>query len=447
MAKLAAQWWRENYLEHGGSRLSFLMINRLVEAAQRESAQLGRALRSTYPHVFVDEFQDTTYAQFDLLKSIFSRSDVNVTAVGDDKQRIMGWAGARQDAFSRFESEFTAHPFKLRLNYRSSESLVAIQQVVANSIELDSPQVESKASAKIEADSSQIWRFMTKRQEAEYVASWIQADMRERALSPADYAILVRQTAGKFEADLRTSLESRGLSIRNDNRLVGTIQLQDLLSSTICAILLPLFRLMTRPRDPASWTKTIEHLSHLRNPEIESFPHQRAISKELQEFLQLWQPRLASKSPSEERADLLLAGAVDFLDRLAIVRSYAEYQDAGYLDAILESASLHLKESCGDAVSWDQAFNNFEGLDSISLLTVHKSKGLEYDSVLLIGLDDRTWWSHKKGDAEGAATLFVALSRAKQRIMFTHCNARGGTGGISDLYALLHSAGVPEVVF
>jgi superfamily I DNA/RNA helicase len=48
-------------------------------------------------------------------------------------------------------------------------------------------------------------------------------------------------------------------------------------------------------------------------------------------------------------------------------------------------------------------------------MTVHKSKGLEYQTILFVGLDDKMWWSHKVGCYEGRATFFVGLSRAKQR--------------------------------
>ena len=67
------------------------MLNRLAELLIRRRPQLGRALRITYPYVFVDEFQDTTAAQLSFLDSVFS--DTTVTAVGDRKQRIMGFAG------------------------------------------------------------------------------------------------------------------------------------------------------------------------------------------------------------------------------------------------------------------------------------------------------------------------------------------------------------------
>lgn len=152
----SARWWADAYLGCGNSKLTFTMINRLAEAAQRSSKNLQTALRLTYPFVFVDEFQDTSYAQLDFLESLFGCESVHVTAVGDDKQRIMGFAGARIDAFSRFESRFRARNFKLVRNYRSSPTMVAVQQVLADSLERNGAAVESMVEEAIEGDQAQI---------------------------------------------------------------------------------------------------------------------------------------------------------------------------------------------------------------------------------------------------------------------------------------------------
>jgi len=78
-------------------------------------------------------------------------------------------------------------------------------------------------------------------------------------------------------------------------------------------------------------------------------------------------------------------------------------------------------------------------------MTVHKSKGLEFDTIVFVGLDDQMWWSHTAGNPEGIATFFVALSRAKQRAIFTFCRGRGQRRRVADLYQLLADAGVPEI--
>jgi superfamily I DNA/RNA helicase len=79
------------------------------------------------------------------------------------------------------------------------------------------------------------------------------------------------------------------------------------------------------------------------------------------------------------------------------------------------------------------------------MMTVHKSKGLEYDTIIFVGLDDRAWWAHTPGDPEGVAAFFVALSRAKQRAIFAFCQQRGQRNKVAELYQLLTNAGVHEI--
>ncbi|TPW92569.1 ATP-dependent helicase, partial [Proteus mirabilis] len=119
----------------GVSRVSFPALNRLAEYIVRTNDHVRRSIRASYPIVFVDEFQDTTFAQYDFLSSVFKSSEAEVTAVGDYKQRIMGWAGAKGDVFHQFEADFSAERHSLLLNHRSSPELVRIQHVIAQAID------------------------------------------------------------------------------------------------------------------------------------------------------------------------------------------------------------------------------------------------------------------------------------------------------------------------
>jgi superfamily I DNA/RNA helicase len=84
-----------------------------------------------------------------------------------------------------------------------------------------------------------------------------------------------------------------------------------------------------------------------------------------------------------------------------------------------------------------------EGLDQIALMTIHKSKGLEFHTMIFYGLDNQTWWSLQPNRREEVNSFFVALTRAKQRAFFTLCTERGGpVGWIENLIA---PAGVRRV--
>ena len=79
----------------------------------------------------MDEFQDTTQIQYDLVRTIFLGTDAVITAVGDNKQQIMRWAMAMDDPFTAFDADFAAQRTPLYNNYRSSPELVRIQHNLA----------------------------------------------------------------------------------------------------------------------------------------------------------------------------------------------------------------------------------------------------------------------------------------------------------------------------
>lgn len=78
-------------------------------------------------------------------------------------------------------------------------------------------------------------------------------------------------------------------------------------------------------------------------------------------------------------------------------------------------------------------------------MTIHKSKGLEYHSVIFVGLDDGAWCSFSDDQIEGTAGFFVAFTRAKQRVVFTYCARRGARIKSATLYNFLGKAGVPRI--
>ena len=225
------------------SSMTFVSLNRLAELLLRASPHIRRALQLTYPFVFVDEFQDTTYAQYDFLLSAFNGADIAITAVGDDKQRIMTWAGARVDAFERFEADFAAARIPLLFNFRSSPELVRIQHVVARALDPNAAATVAQAVQQVDGDVAQVWNSPTKAREAEHLARWLANDMAARGCAPRDYAILVKQKSDDFEADLAEPLARESLRLCNESHALGRTTLQDLLTDTFAKIAVALLRL------------------------------------------------------------------------------------------------------------------------------------------------------------------------------------------------------------
>ena len=169
LAFAATAWWRRHYLRPGTPYVDFVMLNRLAELVVRAAPALRRALRITYPFVFVDEFQDTTRAQFSFLASVFGDGPV-VTVVGDSKQRIMGWVGALPQAVGEFTEVFGAAQFPMTWNFRSSNALVQLQHVIAG--KLDDTTVRAVSRARVEAGHVPAvrWRFSSPDREATILA-------------------------------------------------------------------------------------------------------------------------------------------------------------------------------------------------------------------------------------------------------------------------------------
>jgi superfamily I DNA/RNA helicase len=421
------------------------MINRLAELLVRARLHIRRALRATYRFVLVDEFQDTTYAQYDFLLSAFGDEGPTVTVVGDDKQRIMTWAGARIDSFQRFQSDFSADRVPLLLNFRSSADLVRVQYVIARALDSSAELAIARAETKISGDVAQVWRFRSEEEEAAYIASWIAEDMNERVTQPRDYSLLVRQRADRFEAELEEPLLARGLRLRNESRRVGRLVLQDLLADQLAGIVIALLRLGAVRRAPEAWAKASAAVQRLQGADPEDHIACHKAEGTLTDFITKLRRRMVTTPPSPSSSRELSQLALEFLDLNAVAQTLLDYSTGEVLEITVEAFLLHIAASAEVASDWAECIKRFEGIDEIPLMTVHKSKGLQYDTVLFVGLEDSMWWSYSPENPEGLATFFVALSRAKQRAIFTYCEERGTRTAIADLYRLLTEAGVPEV--
>ena len=96
----------------------------------KSSQAVRTAIAQTYSHVFLDEFQDCNKGQYELVKLAFLGTGALLTAVGDTKQKIMGFAGALEGIFLAFATDFQALPLNLYLNFRSLPRLRRMQNAM-----------------------------------------------------------------------------------------------------------------------------------------------------------------------------------------------------------------------------------------------------------------------------------------------------------------------------
>jgi hypothetical protein len=384
----AAHYW-ESSLRGGKSHLSFPVIGRLAELLLRLNPMARDALRLTYSHLFMDEFQDATQVQYDLVRAIFLGADTIVTAVGDNKQQIMRWAMAMDDPFAAFDADFKAKRTPLYNNYRSSPELVRIQHILAQALDAKSVKPVSKTAA---------------------------------VLQPA--------------------FAAAGIPLRNEAGQAGAIMLQELLAEEASELIICVLRLAMTARAGRHWTECQEALGSLRGIGPDDEVEQARFAKELDAYSRrLGRDHL--KPPSTEAAARKLVDDVlGFVGRGRLVAAHPAYGQGDWLEKVLASAATHLAQSAANAGDWTGTLDAYEGLHAIPLMTIHKSKGLEYHTVIFAGLDDGAWWSFAGDQVEATAGFFVAFTRAKQRVVFTYCARRGARTKIATLYNLLAQAGV-----
>ena len=436
-------FWEHQYGQHRTTRLTFSMINRLVEYLLRENPRIRRALHTTYPFVFLDEFQDTTHAQFEVMRSAFDGSDAVFTAVGDDKQRIMGWAGAMPDAFKQFSAAYAAKPVALLSNWRSHADLVKVQHVLAERIEPGTEKVVACADRDVSGDVAAIWEYRTQAEEADGLAAWFEAEIA-KGIPPYDLAVLVRSKADDAETAYSGPMAARGVRLRNIARSVGGIAIQDLLCEDLTRVLLPLLRLGAAPKAPSAWAEAQRNCHFIFSIAPEDETARQRATQLLHHTVRSLRAIMAQTACTlEEGVKRVATDARDCLSEQAIRRAFPGYHREQDFSRAWEGFLALLVECGQQSTSWSQTLDCFEGTDEVSLMTVHKSKGLEFHTIVFCGLDNQTWWSLKPNGDEELKSFFVAFTRARQRAFFTLAADRGKP--IDWIEQLLAPAGLNRV--
>lgn len=439
----AEQFWHMSLHDGKKSTLSFPMIGRLAELLLRVNPMARDALRLTYSHLFMDEFQDTTQIQYDLVRTIFLGTDTVITAVGDNKQQIMRWAMAMDDPFMAFDTDFEGRRTPLYNNYRSSPELVRIQHVFAQALDTRAVAPVSKTTGTIAGDSCAIWDFSTPEVEANRLAAFVAKEMKAHKLGPRDFVLLVRQKASDYADALEPAFVAAGIPLRNEAEIVGGAMLQELLAEEVSELMIAILRLAMTKRAGRYWTECQEALAAIRGIAPDDETAQSRLARELDTYT----INLSTAHPSPPKSMAVARAVIDdvvtFVGRDRLIAVHPAYGQGGWLDKVLDAAAVHLSRMSVGDTDWSSALDAYEGIQAIPLMTIHKSKGLEYHTVIFVGLDDGAWWSFANDQIEATAGFFVAFTRAKQRVVFTYCARRGARNKIATLYNLLGKAGVP----
>ncbi len=434
------------------SSLTFSMISILVEYLLKKNPLIVKVLQATYSHVFLDEFQDTTYNQYNLLKTIFLNSDTVITAVGDNKQRIMGWAGALHNAFGVFKSDFNATEHTLFNNFRSAPNLVSIQNIFSKTLNDTSIEVLPVGEWNENDGVCEIWNFKNHNTEAILLASHISEWMKAENLKPRDFCIIVKQQEHIYAAEIMKELSKINIKSRIEK------DYQDLLSEELVLLIIRLLQLSYEEKSPELWLNVIDEIIDMKyrdvDPEnIKYLIIENELVKMLDKVRKLYSDIDVTNFNSQFTE--ILQEIIVFLGEDSIKATYPKYKQANYFDEVIQKMLDKLKYQ--NRISMKELLQEFCGKDSIPIMTIHKSKGLEYHTVVFIGVEDAAFWSFSTQKEADKNAFFVALSRARQKMIFTISKKRNilkygkeknitqETENVSELIKTLMDAGVPLI--
>lgn len=423
--------------------LTFKMINKLADYIILTNEQIKLAIQKTYSHVFLDEFQDTTDLQYKFIKDCFLGSNSIITAVGDNKQRIMLWAGAMKNVFKIYNEEFKSDQKVLLMNHRSAPKLVELQRKMYESLQEEN--LDIKYSEKWNSSDGEINLFISDNEELE--ANAIANDIEKKiskGIKPNDICILCKQKPQDYSPAIEKALKEKGIRSRIE------IDYQDLIKEPIIQLILDIVSCSINIKQAQKWETIKDCVIN-----IFSINSDTTTYEELQN--QIFDLRNKLKNMIEQKCDIsdIINTINSFLDTNRIKAYFPAYSQGKYFDTILDRfIKLFNIEFAEANQNWQNAIDNFCGLNSIPIMTIHKSKGLEYSAVYFVGLEDAAFWNFKNQPEEDRCTFFVALSRAKCSVTFTFSNVRSGLkypkqkkDAINEFFELLQNSGIANVIF
>jgi DNA helicase II / ATP-dependent DNA helicase PcrA len=427
-----------------------------VATLLRDNPDLRAELDRRYRFILVDEYQDTNLAQYAIVRGL-SVLEPNLSVTGDPDQSIYGWRGANVGNILEFEQDYPATTvIRLEQNFRSTQSICRVAD------HLISHNLRRKQKSLITANPEGVpvrqTRYSSSQEEAQGIAARIEQAIRDEGRRAGDFAIFYRTNA--LSRQLEQGLRQRGISYQV---IQGVAFYQRKEIKDVLAYL----QLMNNPQNDAALLRIInvpprgigkqtlqkmsqfaqqERLSLLDAALAPTFHQSLAARarKAVREFaeLQVELSRLVDQ-PLESIIGHLLerSGYVEYLesardnsdvDRAENVRELlgearefdARYPEGPWLESYLERVSL-----VNDVDDWD------ESSSSVSLMTIHASKGLEFPVVFLVGLEqgilphERSRHS-EEGIEEERRLLFVGMTRAREELYLSHADRRMRSGTV-----------------
>ena len=231
--------------------------------------------------------------------------------------------------------------------------------------------------------------------------------------------------ANDVEGKLSGAFARHGLRLRNVAREVSGISIQDVLSEDLTEVLLPLLRLGSVARSPDNWDAALRNLQFVESVDSADDAALQRLEQRLEIFVRSLRLFMRNWNPDENAAETAARFALDFVEEQKVRQAFPEYHRQLDFDRAWGGFVALLKECAAVGGDWTAALDEFEGIGQVVLMTIHKSKGLEFHTMIFYGLDNQTWWRLTPQRKEELNSYFVAFTRAQQRAFFTLCTQRG----------------------
>lgn len=404
------------------SKISFKMIMRLAEYIINTNPKIKQYLRQTYKYIFLDEFQDTTGIQYDLFKSCFLGSDSFYTAVGDDKQRIMLWAGAKNSVFEDFIADTGATRIPLTMNFRCAPRLVTLLNHLTEHLLGKTDFATPSSKWQPDQGECSVWVFENPNDEMQLlfqeVHKWVTID----GINPREICILVKQQLSRYAGNLIEYFNQSGIKTRDENKFQG------ILTEEISVFMINIFYAIFDHKNNVAKQATFDFLSNLHT-ELED--HQLLkLESILSKFIKRIRRAYSASHLTEDGIKEIVVEIIVLANKDRIRANFPGYRNSAVLNAHIKEVQDELISNYTSLNDIIAALDMLVGKDTIPVMTIHKSKGLEYHTVIFIGLEDGAFWTFQRQPDEDKCTFFVALSRAKERVIFTFSKQREGRFGI-----------------
>lgn len=427
----------------------------------KENEEIRQKYANRFQYVLVDEYQDTNYAQ-QMIVELLTKGNPHVCVVGDDYQSIYAFRGANISNILKFNKVYpTAKLFKLERNYRSTKNIVA----AANSLmKHNRSQIDKDVySENADGDKVTVYETISDKREASIVCREIKRLIKEERLKYSDMAILYRTNAQSrtFEEEMRKPEVGMGANYRIYGGLsfYQRKEIKDIIAY---------FRLVVNPDDEEAFRRIINYPARgIGNTTI-----MKIVATAEQDGVSLWE---VVSHPAEHALDVnkgTMAKLIGFRTLIASFIDEATEKDALKLgQEIIEKSGIKADLGKDQSVEGDARRENVESLisgmasfvqaqqedgegehvhltdylqtvslmtdadndddsdDKITLMTIHAAKGLEFNTVFIVGLEENIFPSLMSIDnikdlEEERRLLYVAITRAEKHCYLTWAHTR-----------------------